>query len=88
MTDYSELVERMRAYPANKLCIQIANALEAQAKEIAEFRAALTDCADALEAWVDDIYAKGSVPAGYGAKYERDVAVVQAARAALKGEQK
>jgi hypothetical protein len=53
---------------------------------IAELEAALTDCADALEAWVDDIYAKGSVPAGYGAKYERDVAVVNAARAALKGE--
>jgi hypothetical protein len=38
MTDYSELVERMRAYPANKLCIQIADALEAQAKEIAELK--------------------------------------------------
>jgi hypothetical protein len=37
MTDYSELVERMRAYPANKLCIQIADALEAQAKRIAGF---------------------------------------------------
>lgn len=36
MTDYSELVERMRAYPANRLCAQVANALEAQAKEIAE----------------------------------------------------
>ena len=36
MTDYSELVERMRAYPANKLCIQVADALEAQAKEIAD----------------------------------------------------
>jgi uncharacterized coiled-coil protein SlyX len=35
MTDYSELVERMRAYPANRLCIQVADALEAQAKRIA-----------------------------------------------------
>ncbi len=52
---------------------------------IAELEAALKDCADALEEWVDDIYAKGSVPAGYGAKYERDVAIVQAARAALEG---
>jgi uncharacterized coiled-coil protein SlyX len=35
VTDYSELVERMRAYPANRLCIQFADALEAQAKRIA-----------------------------------------------------
>jgi len=53
---------------------------------IAELESVLTDCADALEAWVDDVYARGSVPAGYGEKYERDVAVVNAARAALKGE--
>jgi hypothetical protein len=48
MTDYSELVERMRAYPANKLCIQIANALEAQAQEISQYQVdvneALLDC--------------------------------------------
>ena len=43
MTDYSGLVERMRAYPANKLCIQIANALEAQAKRIATLEAALKE---------------------------------------------
>lgn len=35
MTDYSELVERMRAYPANRLCVRVADALEAQAKRIA-----------------------------------------------------
>jgi uncharacterized membrane protein YccC len=59
------------------------NALRAR---IAELEAALTDCADALEAWVDDLYARGSVSAGYGEKYEIDVAVVNAARAALSGE--
>ena len=107
MTDYRELVERMRAYPANRLCIQVADALEAQAKEIIQYQvdvnealldckslrvriavleAALTDCADALEEWVDDLHARGSVPIGYGAKYDRCVAVVNAAHATLKGE--
>lgn len=53
MTDYSELVERMRAYPANRLCVQVADALEAQAKRIAtleelrnEYRRALTQLRD------------------------------------------
>ena len=36
MSDISELAKRMRAYPANKLCVRVADALEAQAREIAE----------------------------------------------------
>jgi len=88
MTDYSKLIARVRSPFAltERDAQEIADALEAQAKEIAVLRAALTDCADALEAWVDDLYARGSLPGGYGEKYERDVAVVNAARAALKGE--
>jgi hypothetical protein len=114
MTDYSELIRKARAvpgptmlttYPArttpDPLSNALADALEAQAQEIsqykvdvnealldckrlhariAELEAALTDCADALEEWVDDLHARGSVP------YERDLAAVDAARAALKGE--
>jgi hypothetical protein len=65
---------------------EAAGELREKDARIAELEAALTDCADALETWVDDIYARGSVPAGYGAKYERDLALVNAARAVLKGE--
>jgi hypothetical protein len=100
MTD--DLVARVRSPFAltERDAQEIADALESRGKRIdelesrlvdkdariAELEAVLTDCADALESWVDDLYARGSVPAGYGAKYERDVAVVNAARAALKGE--
>ena len=64
---------------------EAAGELREKDARIAELEAALKDCADELETWVDDLYARGSVPAGYGTKYERDVEVVQAARAALKG---
>jgi hypothetical protein len=80
MTDIIELVKRLRGYPEIDECEEAADALEAQAREIAVLRTVLTDCADALESWVDYLYAKGSVP------YERDLAAVDAARAALKGE--
>ena len=83
MTDYTKCVSDLREYLANR---QIAEALEAQAREIAALRAALKDCADELETWVDDLYARGSVPAGYGTKYDRCVAAVEASRAVLKGE--
>jgi hypothetical protein len=90
MTDYSELVKRLRSEipywrsheQDTQLMTEAADALEAQAREIAVLRAVLTDCADALESWVDYLYAKGSVP------YERDLAAVDAARAALNGEMK
>jgi hypothetical protein len=65
---------------------EAAGELREKDARIAELEAALKDCADELETWVDDIYARGSVPAGYGAKYERDLALVNAARAVLKGE--
>jgi len=51
MTDYSELVERMRAYPANRLCIQVADALEAQAKRIAELDKAAKDAIKEVSYW-------------------------------------
>ena len=53
MTDYSELVERMRAYPANRLCVQVADALEAQAKEIAEKDARIAELEAASKAYAD-----------------------------------
>ena len=51
MTDYSELVERMRACPASKFCVQIADALEAQAKEIAELDKAAKDAIKEVSYW-------------------------------------
>jgi hypothetical protein len=77
MSDYSELVERMRAYPANRLCVQVADALEAQAKEIAEFRAALKPFAYYAEQIPDDVSATASASGTVGD--------LRAARAALKG---
>jgi hypothetical protein len=77
MTDYSELVKQLRQATHGFVHHEAADALEAQARDIAVLRAVLTDCADALESWVDYLYAKGSVP------YERDLAAVDAARAAL-----
>ncbi len=99
MTDYSELIRKARAVPGPTLLMTypaqttpdplsnaLADAIEDQAREISVLRSVLTDCADALEAWVDDLYARGSLPGGYREKYERDLAAVDAARAALKGE--
>jgi hypothetical protein len=57
MTDYSELVERMRAYPANRLCIQVADALEAKAKEIAELDGVIKSGIEHLKA-TDDLIAE------------------------------
>ncbi len=70
MTDYSELVERMRAYPANRLCIQIANALEAQAQEIAAFQ--------------DTVFKSISFWAHIHQKQERRIAELEAANAKLR----
>jgi coenzyme F420-reducing hydrogenase alpha subunit len=65
---------------------EAAGELREKDARIAELEAALKDCADELETWVDDLYARGSVPAGYGTKYDRCVAAVEASRAVLKGE--
>jgi hypothetical protein len=85
MTDYSELVERMRSYPANKLCIQIANALEAQAKEIAEKATRIAELEAALrpfavEATLPPMPGESDDPRICSKKY------LIAAHAALKGE--
>jgi hypothetical protein len=98
MTDYGELVERMRAYPANKLCIQIANALEAQAQEISQYQVdvneALLDC-KSLRARIAELEVAldSCVNAlDFAQEYFSDVDVVaikdalEEARAALKGD--
>jgi hypothetical protein len=66
--------------------IDAADALEAQAKVIEALRAALKDCADELEACIDEDYKKsdGSIVPEHKSKYERDMAPVIAARALLK----
>jgi len=64
---------------------RIADALKAKNARIAELEALLKDCADDLEAEVDARYgenAKKCMPH----RYERDMAPVVAARAALNGE--
>jgi hypothetical protein len=40
-------------------------------KRIAELEAVLKECVDSLETWVDDLYARGSVPPGYRDIYEK-----------------
>ena len=61
--------------------------LEANAR-IAELDALLKDCADELEARLDEDYKRsdGSIFPEHRSKYERDMAPVVAARAALNGE--
>jgi hypothetical protein len=94
MTDYSELIKRLR------ICEQFdqdqkdaADALEAQAKEIAEkdariakLGAALKTCADELEVWIDELYSVGSVLPEHKLRYKRNIESVRTARAVLKGE--
>jgi len=89
MTDYSELVERMRAYPANRLCIQVADALEAQARDIAVLGRRISECDDARD-WL--IERNRTLDARI-AELEREnrrvkniIYAYEAARAALKGE--
>jgi len=50
MTD--DLIARLRCYPANRLCRQVADALEAQARRIAELEADIDR---------DDEWAKGFI---------------------------
>jgi hypothetical protein len=50
MTD--DLIEQLRCYPANRLCRQVADALEAQARRIAELEADIDR---------DDEWAKGFI---------------------------
>lgn len=91
MTDYSELIEDLLVnglgygFQVAHLTQRAAKALEAQAKEIAELRVLLKDCADDLEAEVDARYGETSKKC-MPHRYERDMASVIAARAALKGE--
>lgn len=55
---------------------------------IAELKAALKDCADELEAWIDETYksSDGSVFSQCKFQYDRDIVTVRAARAAYLGE--
>ena len=91
MTDYSGLIEDLLVnglgygFQVADLTQRAAKALEAQAKEIAELRVLLKDCADDLEAEVDARYGE-TLKKCMPHRYERDMAPVIAARAALKGE--
>jgi hypothetical protein len=89
----SDIVERLKSPEVfldhggmvSLVAYEAADALEAQAKEIQELKALLKDCADDLEAEVEARYgenAKKCMPH----RYERDMAPVVAARAALNGE--
>jgi hypothetical protein len=72
--------------------VSLAIAEEAISKDyrarIAELDALLKDCADELEARLDEDYKRsdGSIFPEHRSKYERDMAPVVAARAALNGE--
>jgi hypothetical protein len=85
MTDYSELVERMRAYPANRLCVRVADALEAQDVRIAELEVALKKADDALS-WLILETCDESYQQAYPEIYADLIDANIASRAALKGE--
>ena len=52
MTD--DLVVRLRCYPANRLCRQVADALEAKDARIAELEAHLDRCSAWMETYGED----------------------------------
>jgi hypothetical protein len=66
-------------------CHQAMSLIRKQEKRIAELKAALKDCADELEAWIDETYksSDGSVFSQCKFQYDRDIVTVRAARAAL-----
>ena len=80
MTD--DLVVRLRCYPANRLCRQVADALEAQARRIAELEAALKPFADEADTYNRRDDARDHIDQCGGLT----VADLRAARAAYLGE--
>jgi len=93
MTDIGELAKRMRAkgewssdksWEGDPDSTEAADALEAQARDIAVLRAALTPLAD-MDYWIEPYHdAHDSIEQCN----QLTVAEIRAARAALKGEQK
>lgn len=98
MTDYSELIARVRSPFAltERDAQEIADALEAQAKEIAELEADNKKLREELRACADDLEAElrakygcvkgGPIHPAENKRFQRDMDSVYAARAALKGE--
>lgn len=62
------------------------SAFSSSQERIAELEAALKNCADELEVWIDELYSVGSVLPEHKLRYKRNIESVRTARAALNGE--
>jgi hypothetical protein len=85
MSDYSELIKQLRGYPEIEECEEAANALEAQAKEIAGYQ----KDADEYLIRLDELNALRTRIAELERENRRVKNIIyayEAARAALKGE--